>query len=414
MKILFSPPYIDQDVINEVVDTLKSGWISTGPKVKALEEALAEYVGVSHAVAVNSWTSGAVMVLRWLGLQPGDEVIVPAYTYCATAMAVLEAGGIPVMVDIDSDLTISTEAISKAITPHTKAIIPVDLGGWTCDYNAIQHFINEDWAKAIFKPNSPIQEKLGRILLIADAAHSLGATQEGKRVGSLCDITIFSLHAVKNLTSAEGGMICLNMPEPFDNEVLYKYFRMMSLNGQTKDAFTKSQAGAWQYDILFQGMKINMPDINAAIALAQLRKYDSLLAERRRIYTLYNELLSKYQWAILPPLDNEIQTSAYHLYPLRIKDINLQQRNNMISEIANHDIAVNVHFIPMPMLTLFMNLGYKIKNYPISYDNYIREISLPIYPQLTNNEVELIVSTAVEAYNNIIHPCHHEPIVNIL
>jgi Predicted pyridoxal phosphate-dependent enzyme apparently involved in regulation of cell wall biogenesis len=414
MKVLFSPPYIDQDVITEVVDTLTSGWITTGPKVKALEEAFANYVGVTHAVAVNSWTSGAIMVLRWLGLKPGDEVIVPAYTYCATALAVLEAGGTPVMVDIDSDLTISTEAISKAITPRTKAIIPVDIGGWACDYEAIQHYINEEWAKAVFTPTSPVQRLLGRIMLIADAAHSLGATQEGQRVGSLCDITIFSLHAVKNITSAEGGMICLNLPEPFNNDELYKHFRIMTIYGQSKDALAKTKPGSWEYDILFQGMKINMPDVNAAIALAQLRKYDSLLAERRRIYVRYNMLLQPYEWALPPPFDNEVQTSAYHLYPLRIRDITLQQRNKIIAEIATHDVAVNVHFIPMPMLTVFMHLGYKIRNYPESYDNYSREISLPVYPQLTNDQIDFVVATVVEAYNKIIHKWYPQPIMNII
>ncbi|MDD2577763.1 MAG: DegT/DnrJ/EryC1/StrS family aminotransferase, partial [Bacteroidales bacterium] len=397
----FSPPYIDDDVIKEVNDSLLSGWITTGPKVAALEKGLQEYCKAKRVNCVNSWTSGAILMLRWLGLKEGDEVIVPSYTYCATAMSVMDAGGKPVMVDIKYDLTIDIEKIKQAITPRTKAIIPVDLGGVPCDYKRIMELICSKEIKDIFVPTSSNQEKLGRILLISDSAHSLGATFNKKTIAELVDICILSLHAVKNLTSAEGGAICLNLPEPFDNDELYKEVRILSLNGQTKDAFSKSQAGAWRYDIVAHGMKFNMPDVNAAIALAQLRKYDYLLGERKRVYERYSTLLKEYHWAILPQQDTKELTTSYHLYPLRINPITEEQRDKLIQYLAEKDIATNVHYIPMPMLTLFKNMGYKIEDYPVAYDTYTREISLPIYPQLTNQQVDYIVKNLVEGYYNI-------------
>ncbi|MDD2530006.1 MAG: DegT/DnrJ/EryC1/StrS family aminotransferase [Bacteroidales bacterium] len=401
MKIPFSPPYIDDDVIKEVNDSLVSGWITTGPKVAALEKGLQEYCKAKRVNCVNSWTSGAILMMRWFGLKEGDEVIVPAYTYCATAMSVMDAGGIPVMVDIKNDLTIDIDKIKQAITPRTKAIIPVDLGGVPCDYNKIMELICSKEIKDKFHPNSTNQEKLGRILLISDSAHSLGATFNQKTIAQLVDVCILSLHAVKNLTSAEGGAICLNLPEPFDNDDLYKEVRILSLNGQTKDAFTKTQAGAWRYDIIAHGMKFNMPDINAALALAQLRKYEYLLGERKRVYERYSELLKEYHWAILPQQDNKEITTSYHLYPLRINPITEDQRDRLIQYLAEKEIATNVHYIPMPMLTLFKNMGYKIEDYPIAYDTYTREISLPIYPQLTNQQVDYIVKNLVEGYYNV-------------
>ena len=401
MKIPFSPPYIDQDIINEVNDSLLSGWITTGPKVAALEEGLQHYCKAKRVNCVNSWTSGAILMLRWLGVKAGDEVIVPSYTYCATAMAVMDAGAKPIMVDIKSDLTIDVDKIEEAITTKTKAKIPVDLGGVPCDYERIIKLVCSDKIKERFNPTSDNQKKLGRIMIISDSAHSLGATLKNKTIAELVDVSILSLHAVKNLTSAEGGAICLNMPKPFDNEELYKEIRILSLNGQTKDAFTKTQAGAWRYDIVAHGMKFNMPDINAALALAQLRKYEYLLSERKRVYQRYSNLLKEYHWAILPQQDTEELTTSYHLYPLRINPITEEQRDKLIQYLANLDIATNVHYIPMPMLTLFKNMGYKIEDYPIAYDTYTREISLPIYPQLTNNEIDYIVKNLIEGYYSI-------------
>lgn len=401
MKIPFSPPYIDDDVINEVTDSLRSGWITTGPKVKALEEEVCKLSGACRALGINSWTSGAILVLRWLGLQPGDEVIVPAYTYSATALAVLWAGGKPVMVDSGEDFNISVEAIRRAITPHTKAILPVDIAGFPCDYDAIMSLVSEPEVKAMFSPTSDVQRQLGRIIVVSDSAHSIGAHYNGKRSGSETDIAIFSLHAVKNVTTAEGGIICLNMPEPFDNDKLYANMRLFSLNCQTKDAFTKSKAGGWRYDIIGQGMKCNLADVNAAIGLAQIRKYEDLLKERKRVFTRYNDALKQYDWALTPPAVTPGKESSYHVYALRIKDVTEQQRDEIIQEIAKSEVAVNVHFVPMPMLTLFREMGYDIKDYPQAYRNYAHEISLPIYPQLTDEQADFVIRTVVEAHNKV-------------
>ena len=401
MKIPFSPPYIDDDVINEVTDSLRSGWITTGPKVKALEEEVCKLSGARRALGVNSWTSGAILVLRWLGLQPGDEVIVPAYTYTATALAVLWAGGKPVMVDSGEDFNISVEAIRRAITPRTKAILPVDIAGFPCDYDAIMALVSEPEVKAMFAPTSDVQRQLGRIIVVSDSAHSIGAHYNGKRSGSETDIAIFSLHAVKNVTTAEGGIICLNMPEPFDNDKLYADMRLISLNCQTKDAFTKSKAGGWRYDIIGQGMKCNLADVNAAIGLAQIRKYDDLLKERKRVFTRYNDALKQYGWALTPPAVTPGKESSYHVYTLRIKDVTEQQRDEIILEIAKSEVAVNVHFVPLPMFTFFREKGYDIKDYPQAYRNYAHEISLPVYPQLTDEQADFVIRTVVEAHNKV-------------
>ncbi len=402
MKIPFSPPYVDDDVIEEVVDSLRSGWITTGPKVKALEEEIKAFSGAEQVLCVNSWTSGAIMMLRWLGVKEGDEVIVPAYTYSATALAVLHAGARPVMVDSGIDFNISVNAIRNAITPKTKAIIPVDIAGFPCDYDAIMNLVNEPAIKSLYQAETENQRNMGRILVLNDAAHSLGAWyQFGMRTGSETDIAIFSLHAVKNITTAEGGAICLNLPAPFDNEALYKELRQMSLNCQTKDAFSKSKAGGWRYDIVGFGMKINMADVNAAIGLAQIRQYDNLLQERKRVFELYNNAFSKTDWAITPPQKQGGRETSYHIYALRIKSFTDDQRDAMIEEIAKKEVAVNVHFIPMPMLTFFNEMGYDINNYPQAYDNYKSEISLPIYPQLTNEQVNFVIDAVMEAYEKV-------------
>lgn len=403
MNIPFSPPYIDNSVIEEVVDSLQSGWITTGPKVKALEEAIKEFSNAKEVLCVNSWTSGAIMILKWLGVQAGDEVIVPAYTYSATALAVIHAGAKPIMVDVGEDFNISINAIKKAITSKTKAIIPVDFAGFPCDYEAIMQLVTAKEVQSHFVPTSIIQEKLGRILVINDAAHSLGAFyKENVRTGSETDVAIFSLHAVKNITTAEGGAICLNLPTPFDNIELYSTLRQMSLNCQTKDAFSKSKAGGWRYDIVGLGMKINMADVNAAIGLAQMRQYPKLLLERKRIFNQYNDTFDKLKWAIVPPSVSNGKESSYHLYALRIKNISELQRDAIIEEIAKKGVAVNVHFIPMPMLTYFKEQGYEIKDYPQAYINYACEISLPIYPQLTSEQVSYVIDSVKSAYQTVI------------
>ena len=402
MKIPFSPPYIDDNVIEEVTDSLKSGWITTGPKVKALEDEIQNLSNAKRVLCVNSWTTGAILMLRWLGIQPGDEVIVPAYTYCATALAVLWAGGKPVLVDSGEDLNISVDAIRKAITPRTKAILPVDIAGWPCDYEAIMKLVNEPEVKAMFQPTSPVMEKLGRIIVINDSAHSIGAYYHQKHTGSETDIAIFSLHAVKNVTTAEGGAICMNMPAPFDNDQLYAELRMKALNCQTKDAFTKTKAGGWRYDIVGMGMKANMADVNAAIGLAQIRQYDSLLEKRKHVFETYNKAFKDEPWSILPPSTDAVRETSYHVYALRIKDITEEQRDEIINEISKSEVAVNVHFIPLPMLSFFNGLGYHIEDYPQAYENYHHEISLPCYPQLTDEQLQFITETVIKAYHTVI------------
>ena len=401
--IHFSPPFIDQDIISEVIDSISSGWITTGPKVQFLEEEVSKVANVRKTVCVNSWTSGAILTLKWFGLTEGDEVIVPAYTYSATALAVLQCGAIPVMVDITDDFTIDITAIEKAITPKTKAIIPVDLAGWPCDYDSINYLVNKESIKNQFVPSSDKQSVLGRILVISDAAHSIGATYKGIPTGKLTDITIFSFHAVKNITTAEGGAICLNLPPSFDIEEEYKLMKLFTLNGQNKDAFTKSQAGGWKYDILFAGLKVNMPDVCAAIGLAQIRKYNNfLIKERERVARSYQAFFANFKEFELPPLEDENRKSCFHLYALRLNNCNEQQRDLIIEEITKKGVSVNVHFIPMPMLTVFKNLGYNIKDYPNAYDNYSREISLPIYPQLNDDQVKYICEVVYSSYKKVI------------
>lgn len=402
MNIPFSPPFIDSDVEAEVLDALRSGWITTGPKVKALEEEVSNYVGVTASLGINSATSGMMLALHWYGIGRGDEVIIPAYTYAATALVVMHIGAIPVMVDVEDDFNISIAKIEAAITNKTKAIIPVDFAGWPCDYEAINALINRADIKAKFTANGSHQQQLNRILVMSDAAHSFGAIYKGKRTGIWADITVFSFHAVKNLTTAEGGAICLNLPEPFDNGEVYKTMRLWSLNGQTKDAFSKSKAGGWKYDIVYPGFKMNLPDILAAIGLAQIRKYnDELLAERKRVFDFYNEAFAKHDWAQLPPYTTPDCLPSYHLYPLRIKNISEEQRDAIIEKITSFGVAVNVHFQPLPLLTIFKEKGYSISNFPSSYHNYSREISLPIYPQLNNNQCNYIVTSVMDAVKAI-------------
>jgi dTDP-4-amino-4,6-dideoxygalactose transaminase len=398
-SIPFSPPFIDEDVYAEVKESLSSGWITSGPKVKALEEAVEKYTGAAACICVNSWTSGALLMLKWFGVGPGDEVIVPAYTYSATALTVLHCGATPVLVDVKDDFTIDPKKIAQVITEKTKVIMPVDIGGWLADYDSIKALVANK--KHLFKPATDVQKKLGRILVLADAAHSFGSIYKGRHFNFDADIVIYSFHAVKNLTTAEGGAICINLPEVFEVQETKKYLKIFSLNGQTKDAFTKSQSGpgAWKYDIIALGHKVNMPDVCAAIGLAQLKKYDQLQQERKRVFEYYLKYFSDKKWAINPPYTGENQTSSCHLYMLIIKGIAENQRDKIMDEISKTGVSVNVHFIPLPMLTLFKKMGFDIENFPKAYDNYSREISLPVYPQLSDSDLEYIchsVSDAVE------------------
>jgi dTDP-4-amino-4,6-dideoxygalactose transaminase len=340
--------------------------------------------------------------LRWLGIGVGDEVIIPAYTYAATALCVLHSGAKPVMVDVKEDFTIDPDKIAEAITTATKAIIGVDFGGLPCNYREIRSLVQSSDVKAKFRPANTVQEVFGHPVIIADAAHSIGAMYNDLPAPLAADITIISLHAVKNITTAEGGIVCLNLPEPFNNNDVYQWMKLNSMNGQTKDAFTKKSNGSWKYDIVSPGLKINMPDICAAIGVAQLSKYsDTLLPERKAVYDYYVQLLSGKEWAEVPLAVDKDRVSSYHLFALRIKGFTENQRDMLIEKVSKAGIAVNVHFIPLPMLTLFKELGYRIEDYPVTYGNYAREISLPLYPQLSNTQLEYIVENLEKAYNEI-------------
>ncbi|MBS1579245.1 MAG: DegT/DnrJ/EryC1/StrS family aminotransferase [Bacteroidetes bacterium] len=401
MKIPFSPPFINEAVEQEVLSSLRSGWITTGPKTKALEEAVAAYSNVNNVLCINSATSAMMLVLHWYGITKGDEVIVPAYTYCATALAAMHVGATIVMVDVEEDFNINIKNIENAITSKTKAIVPVDFAGWPCNYDAINNLVNEPNIKNKFIAKGEQQQKLGRILVMSDAAHSFGAVYNNKPTGCLTDITVFSFHAVKNLTTAEGGAICINLPAPFDNNEVYKTLRLWSLNGQNKDALAKSQAGGWKYDIVYPGFKMNMPDVCAAIGLAQIKEYNTLLAERKRVFDYYGEVFAKQRWAWLPPYSKNNCASSYHLYPLRIKNISEQQRDAIIDAISATGVSVNVHFIPMPMLSVFKNKGYNIQKFPQAYKNYSCEISLPIYPQLSLVQCNYITDSIIASVNSV-------------
>lgn len=401
--IPFSPPYIDEDVKKEVLDSLNSGWITTGPKVKALEKEVAKMTGIENVLCVNSATSALMLMLHWFGVGKGDEVIIPAYTYCATALSVMHLGAKPVMIDVKDDFCIDTDKIKNAITPRTKAIIPVDLGGYPCDYDKIYEIINDEEIKKVFISTNEIQRKIGRIFVLADSAHSIGSLYKNRKSGSLCDATVFSFHAVKNVTTAEGGAICLNLPGPVDNIELYNWLRLLSLNGQTKDAFTKSQGANWKYDIVYPGFKINLNDLCAAVGLAQIRKYtDDLLIKRKEIFEKYDNAFSKFEWAQIPPSKSNEKESSYHVYLLRIKGITEDQRDKIIDVINDKGVSVNVHFTPLPMLKIFKERSYDIKDFPVSYDNYSREITLPVYPQLTPEDVNKIIESVTESYYAVV------------
>jgi dTDP-4-amino-4,6-dideoxygalactose transaminase len=395
--IPFSPPRIDDKICNAVVETLKSGWITTGPKTKLFEQKISSYCNVPNTLCLNSATAGLETMLRWFGVSENDEVIIPAYTYSATANVVIHCGAKPVMVDVNpDDFNISIKEIEKAITPNTKVIIPVDFAGFPADYDEIMNLVNA--YKHLFQPKNEKQEQLGRIMVLSDAAHSFGAIYKGKKTGSLCDATVFSFHAVKNLTTAEGGAIALNLPSPFDNQKIYQYLCIKTLHGQNKDALAKTQKGNWKYDIIEAGYKYNMTDILASIGLVELERYDNdTLIKRKKIFDFYSEELKKLPNVQLPIYETSTKKSSYHVYALRIKGINEQQRDAIIQEIFNQDVSVNVHFIPLPMLSFYKSLGYDIKNYPVAYDNYAREISLPVFYDLSDGQMKMVVDAVKSA-----------------
>lgn len=404
MKIPFSPPFIDDDVKREVLEALDSGWITSGPKVLALERLVEERTGVSKVACCSSATSGLQLLLHWYGVTQGDEVIIPAYTYAATALVVMHLGATPVMLDSGSDFNLDIHQLQEKITPRTKVIIPVDIAGWPCDYEEILALVKRDICTKLFTPNSAQQTQLGRILILSDAAHSIGASYKGKPAALWADFTVFSFHAVKNVTTAEGGAMCVNLPlDKFDHGQVYKQLKLWSLNGQTKDALAKTNGAGWKYDIVYQGFKMNMPDICAAIGLAQLRKYKTLiLPERKRVFNGYLERFDVFPWAELPSLETADKESSCHLFALRIKDVTEGQRDKIIERIEAAGVSVNVHFQPLPLLSLFKE-NYSIADYPVAYDSYSREISLPVYPELTEEKINHIVNSVAEAYHHVIH-----------
>ncbi len=396
--IPFSPPRMDKKIIDEVVATLKSGWITTGPRTKLFEKKITEYAGNKATLCVSSGSAGLELMLRWYGVDKGDEVILPAYTYSATANVVVHCGAKPVFVDVEDDFNISIKTIEKAITSKTKVIIPVDLAGYPCDYDEINVLVKREDIRSKFTASTKEQEQLGRILILSDAAHSMGAEYKGKKAGCLTDLTVFSFHAVKNLTTAEGGAVCLNLPGPFDNEDVYDYLNIKSLHGQTKDALAKVKIGNWRYDIIEPGYKFNMTDIAAAMGLVELERYDSdMITRRRQIFKFYEKKLSKYNWARIPSYENEIKKSSYHVFLLRINGITEKQRDLIIQGIFDRGVSVNVHFIPLPMMTYYKHIGNDIKDFPVSYDNYSREISLPVYYNLTEDQCETVIDAVVQS-----------------
>ena len=402
-KINYCLPFIDKNVLNEVNSCLtETGWLTSGPKVVEFENEIKKLNQSKAVLCVNSWTSGAILILKWFNIGPGDEVIIPSYTYSATALCVLSVGAKPVMVDVKDDFTIDPLKIRKSINSKTKAIIPVDIGGLPCDYKLINSIVNEKMIINKFICSGAKQEKLGRVLVIGDAAHSIGAKYNKQPIGKATDISIFSFHSVKNITTGEGGAISLNLPKNFNLDEEFKFLKTMSLNGQTKSAFQKNQVGSWKYDIVEFGLKINMPDICASIGLAQIKIYESkLLPERKKIFQFYDKFFNDKKWAILPISINENSESSYHLYLLRIKNISETQRDKMIQIISSKNVGVNVHYIPMSMLTAFKKMGYKIKDYPNTYKLYANEISLPVYNKLSNKMLKVICETVEYAFKKL-------------
>ena len=391
-KITFSPPDITDREIAEVVDTLKSGWITTGPKTKKFEEEIAKYCGVKKSVCLNSATAAMELALRLFDIGDGDEVITSAYTYTASASVIHHCGAKIVLADTkEGEFNIDPKEIEKLISPKTKAIIAIDIGGLPADYSEILNIVENK--KSIFNPKkNTYQEKLERILIIGDAAHSFGSSYKEKKIGSVADITSFSFHAVKNLTTGEGGALTWNLPNNFDNEQIYKELMLLSLHGQNKDALSKLKAGAWKYDITIPAYKCNMTDIIASIGLVQLQRYDNeILKKKAELVSYYEKYLGDLDDKIeLPIFKNDIKESCKHLYMIRLKNQDEEKRNDVIAKLGENDIATNVHFQPLPLLTAYKNLGFQIENYPNAYNQYKNEISLPLHDFLSEDDVKYI------------------------
>ena len=394
MNIPFSPPDISEEEIEEVISALKSGWITTGPKTKEFEKRITEYCGSDRTVCLSAATTALEMTLRVLGISEGDEVIVPAYTYTASCSVIYHVGATPVMVDSQIDRQeLDYSKLGDAITEKTKAIIPVDLAGILCDYDKIYDIIESK--KDLFKPNNDLQEAFNRIIVVADSAHGFGAVRNDRKSGSIADFTCFSFHAVKNLTTAEGGAVTWRDHDGIDSEKLYKEYQIYSLHGQTKDALEKTQKGSWEYDILIPAYKCNMTDIQAGIGLAQLSRYDSMLKRRHEIVRRYDEGF-KDSKVITPVHFTENSASSAHLYLTRLNGLSLEERNEIIVKMEEAGISTNVHYKPLPLLTAYKNLGFDIKDYPNAYHLFENELSLPIYSTLTDEEVDYIIENLLD------------------
>lgn len=397
MKVPFSPPDMTEQECDLVKEAIMSGWITTGPKTKEFEKLIALCCCTEKAVCLNSATACMESILRVLGVGPGDEVITSAYTYTATASVTCHVGAKVVLVDTKpGSFEMDYQKMADAITEHTKVVIPVDLGGVPCDYDAI--FAAVESKKHLFKANNDIQKVYGRVIVLADAAHAFGARWHGKMVGEIADFTSFSFHAVKNLTTAEGGALTWVSHDGIDNEALYKQFQLLSLHGQNKDALAKTQLGAWEYDIIAPFYKCNMTDIMAAIGLVQLKRYPEMLYRRRQMINRYNEALKDLPVQVLNhyPKDDDTTSSSGHLYITRLLNKTLEQRNEIIIEMAKRDIACNVHYKPLPMMTAYKALGFDIKDYPNAYDMFHNEVTLPLNTKMTDEMIDYVISNYVE------------------
>lgn len=393
MNIPFSPPDISDSEIDEVIDTLKSGWITTGPKTKKFENDITSYCGSAKTVCLSSATTSLEMTLRILGIGKGDEVIVPAYTYTASCSVICHVGATPVIVDSQKDnVEMDYDLMADAISEKTKAIIPVDIAGILCDYDKIFEVVENK--KELFNPNSDLQKIFNRIIVIADCAHGFGAEKNNKKAGTFADFTCFSFHAVKNLTTAEGGAVTWINHEGIDNDEIYKKYQIYSLHGQTKDALAKT-TGSWEYDILIPGYKCNMTDIQASIGLVQLNRYDGLLKRRHEIIAKYDAAFSEYPF-ITQFHKTENSISSGHLYLLRIEDIDMEKRNEIISKMGERGVSTNVHYKPLPLLTAYKELGFDIADYPNAYNLFLNEISLPLYSTLSDEAVDYIIDNLLE------------------
>ncbi|MDD6844369.1 MAG: DegT/DnrJ/EryC1/StrS family aminotransferase [Clostridia bacterium] len=391
MKIPFSPPDITDEEIKEVTEVLKSGWITTGPKTKELEEKIAGFCHTDRAVALNSATACMEMALRLFEIGPGDEVIVPAYTYTASASVVVHVGATLKLVDVGADsYNIDYDKLEELITDKTKAIIPVDIAGVMVDYDRIRDIVMDK--RGLFKPQGKLQEALGHILILADSAHGFGASRKGKMSGEDADFTSFSFHAVKNFTTAEGGALVWRHIPGVDDEEIYHQLMLLTLHGQSKDALAKTKLGAWEYDIVGPYFKCNMTDIMAGIGLAQFRRYEGLLARRKEIIEKYTKGISGDNIQILAHYGSDFKSSG-HLFLVRVLNMNEEDRNNLITEMAEKGIATNVHYKPLPMHTAYKNLGFDIKDFPNSYNMYHNEITLPLHTLLTDEQVDYVIET---------------------